>query len=79
MKTDRKYKLRGVEPMRVFTLIGILIAGLCLSLPAQEELVRNGSFEEGLSGWEVPAWVGSALPPAVERSQAVPPGLCYCL
>ena len=62
--------------MRVFTLIGILIAGLCLSLPAQEELVRNGSFEEGLSGWEVPAWVGSALPPAVERSQAVPPGLC---
>ncbi len=62
--------------MRIFQWILIVIAGLGLTLPAQEEIVCNGSFEEGLTGWEVPAWLESVLPPAVERSQAVPPGLC---
>ena len=62
--------------MRIFTLIWMLVAGLGLSLRAQEELVSNGSFEEGLTAWEVPAWIKPALIPEIDRSQAAPPGIC---
>lgn len=56
----------------------IFAATLCVLVStgvySQENLVMNGSFEEGLSGWEIPSWAKNTISPEIDKSVIQGPG-----
>lgn len=47
---------------------------MSVNVYSQENLVANGSFEEGLSSWAIPAWMKNTIKPEIDKGVIQGPG-----
>jgi hypothetical protein len=65
-------KVNRRRKMKTITLLPLLF--LVISTFAGENLVVNGSFEDGLNAWDSPAWKSNTLTPEIDTTTIQGPG-----